>query len=147
MDRPSTVSGAAVVCHCETPRPDEANDRGLVCAACGRRIWPNPAVHGWDGRPESYAEYRALLLRTIAMQAAQARERGWMSCGDCGLPLFVHEPLDRFYRCFHCEVVFCPRCAGTHFGRAKRVDVETGRLVAEAELGVARCSEVVPVAR
>lgn len=123
-------------CECDNPQPDRANDRGLACASCGRLIWPRPDIHGWDRKPENLAKYRSLVLRTIRMQAEDLRVRKMTDCGDCGRMLFQD---DRSYRCFHCDVIFCNRCARKHFGQTMRVN-EGGEVVTAAELETARCN-------
>jgi len=73
------------------------------------------------------------------VQATDLRERKAINCGDCGSMLFPGDSDDRSYRCFHCDVIFCPRCARTHFGRSMKADA-TGTLLSNAEQETSRCN-------
>lgn len=55
---------------------------------------------------------RIATLRAIGEQASelydQSDPRVTCPCGKTG-------PLSRMFRCFYCEVIFCPPCAEDHF--------------------------------
>lgn len=54
------------------------------------------------------------ILQTIIDQGRETREIRdvEITCGGCA----EKQPLRRQFRCFHCHVWYCARCARGHFG-------------------------------
>lgn len=71
------------------------------CPICAKRL--SNVIEAWN---------RAALLDTIGEQAIELKDVDAEVTCPCGKSIRVTDA----YRCFECEVYFCPPCAEEHFG-------------------------------
>lgn len=55
------------------------------------------------------------VLKKAAKQFKQALHEGVVTC-ECGRTI----PLRFLYKCLYCDLYFCQRCAGHHFGESRK---------------------------
>lgn len=80
-----------------------------------------PQKRRWLHDAASVRPFVEELRRLIMRQVRSVVRGGVPACGCCDFKPQSHLNL---YRCFHCGLWLCPRCAEAHFGKRRVLDEE-----------------------
>jgi len=103
--------GGALYGTCPKGHGDE-NGRIAAEVSADRRPFPNCPICAASLSNVIEAWERTALLQTISDQARDLSDVDADVTCPCGKEL----PVTETFRCFECEVYFCPPCAEEHFG-------------------------------
>lgn len=103
--------GGSLYGTCPNGHGDESGEIAAEVSA-DRRSHPNCPICG-HALEDTYGSWeRNALLETIADQARELHAHDAEVTCPCDTTL----PVKEAFRCFECEVFFCPSCAERHFG-------------------------------
>lgn len=104
-------AGGSIYGTCPEGHGDE-NGEIAAEVSFDRRPYPNCPICAAQLEDTYESWERTALLETIADQARELHAHDAEVTCPCG----ASGPVKESYRCFECEVFFCPGCAADHFG-------------------------------